>query len=71
MNSLRTATLLDEYFHEYSVYAPTPSNDTHYYIVQTHGEEATVNGMTAEEADDFKTCGYTEDLARDAWAGVG
>ena len=40
---------LDEYFHEYSVYPPTPSNDTLYYIVQTHGEEATVNGMTAEE----------------------
>ena len=53
---------LDEYFHEYSVYAPTPSNDTHYYIVQTHGEEATINGMTAEEADEFETCGYTEDL---------
>ena len=53
---------LDEYFHEYSVYPPTPSNDTLYYIVQTHGEEATINGMTAEEADEFETCGYTEDL---------
>ena len=52
---------LDEYFHEYSVHAPTPSqhNDTLYYIVQPHGMEATVEGMTAEEADDFEACGYT------------
>ena len=52
---------LDEYFHEYSVHAPTLSqhNDTLYYIVQPHGMEATVEGMTAEEADDFEACGYT------------
>ena len=52
---------LEDYNPEYSVHAPPGHNDTLYYIVQPHGEEATVNGMTAEEADDFENCGYTQD----------
>jgi len=52
---------LEDYNPEYSVHAPPGHNDTLYYIVQPHGEEATVEGMTAEEADDFETCGHTVD----------
>ena len=52
---------MEDYNPEYIVHAPPGHNNTLYYIVQPHGKEATVNGMTAEEADDFETCGYTED----------